>query len=132
MEKPDFWENIKVGAREGLEVLKEELSKVTQELEKQGKIIRKKMDLSSIQRKVHQSFSRLGSRLYELIEEGKEKTVLTDPEILKTVADIKVFKAEVEAIEDEIIRIKEEGTPKKPEADKGQAKTPTDKEKTTP
>jgi hypothetical protein len=132
MEKPNLWEDIKVGAREGLEVLKEELSKVTQELEKHGKIIKKKMDLSSIQRKVHQSFARLGSRLYELVEEGNEKTVLKDPEILKTIADIKVYKAEVEAIEDEIIRIKEEGTQKKPEADKGRAETPTDKEETKP
>ena len=48
--------------------------KLTQELEKHGKIIKKKMDLSSIQRKVHQGFTLLGSRLYELFEEGKEKT----------------------------------------------------------
>jgi hypothetical protein len=109
MNQRNLWEEIKEGAREGFEVMKEEMVKLTQELEKQGKIIRKKMDLSAIQRKVHQSFSLLGSRMYELFEEGKEKTIANDPEILKTVSDIKSYKAEVEAIQDEIDRIREAG-----------------------
>jgi DNA-binding Lrp family transcriptional regulator len=105
----NLWEEIKEGAREGFEVLKEEMVKLTQELEKHGKIIKKKMDLSAIQRKVHLSFSQLGSRLYELFEEGKQSTTANDPEILSIIADIKTYKAEVEAIEDEIDRIREEG-----------------------
>jgi len=109
MSQGNLWEDIKEGAREGFEVLKEEMVKLTQELEKQGKIIKKKMDLSAIQRKVHQSFSQLGGRLYELFEEGKEKTIATDPEILKIISDIKDYKAQVEAIEEEIDRIREEG-----------------------
>ncbi len=72
MNERNLWEEIKDGAREGFEVLKEEMVKLTLELEKQGKIIKKKMDLSAIQRKVHQGFSTLGSRVYELSEEGKQ------------------------------------------------------------
>jgi hypothetical protein len=109
MTQRTLWEEIKDGAREGFEVLKEEMSRLTLELEKQGKIIRKKMDLSAIQRKVHQGFSMLGSRLFELFEEGKQNTIPVDPEILKIVSDIKGYKAEVEAIQDEIDRIREEG-----------------------
>ncbi len=112
MKESDLWEDIKEGAREGFEVLKEEMGKLTQEVEKQGRIIKKKMDLSAIQRKVHQGFSLLGSRLYELFEDGNEKSVLTDPEILKIISDIKGYKADVEAVEDEIDRIREEGTEK--------------------
>ena len=120
----NLWEDIKEGAREGFEVLKEEMGKLTQEVEKQGRIIKKKMDLSAIQRKVHQGFSLLGSRLYELFEDGKEKTIVTDPEILKTISDIKGYKAEVEAIEEEIDRIREEGTEKpKSKAGTGRKKT---------
>jgi hypothetical protein len=107
MSQRNLWDDIKEGAQEGFEVLKEEMVKLTQELEKHGKIIKKKMDLSSIQRKVHQGFSLLGSRLYELFEEGKEKTIVNDPEILKIISDIKGYKAEVEAIEDEIDKIRE-------------------------
>jgi hypothetical protein len=109
MNERNLWEEIKDGAREGFEVLKEEMGKLTLELEKQGKIIKKKMDLSAIQRKVHQAFSTLGSRVYELSEEGKQDTIANDPEILKTVSDIKGYKAEVEAIQEAIDRIREEG-----------------------
>jgi DNA-binding Lrp family transcriptional regulator len=112
MSPQNLWEDIKEGARGGFEVLKEEMGKLTQELEKQGKIIKRKMDLSAIQRRVHQSFSQLGSRLYELFEEGKEKTIVTDPEIVKIIADIKGYKVEVESIEEEIDRIRETGTEK--------------------
>lgn len=109
MNERTLWEEIKDGAREGFEVLKEEMAKLTLELEKQGKIIKKKMDLSAIQRKVHQAFSTLGSRVYELSEEGKQDTIANDPEILKTISDIKGYKAEVEAIQEAIDRIREEG-----------------------
>jgi hypothetical protein len=108
MNQRNLWEEIMEGAREGFEVLKEEMAKLTLELEKQGKIIKKKMDLSAIQRKVHQGFSMLGSRLFELFEEGKQNTAANDPEILKIIADIRGYKAEVEAIQEEIDRIREE------------------------
>ncbi|MBN2224646.1 MAG: hypothetical protein JW765_08235 [Deltaproteobacteria bacterium] len=107
MNQRNLWDDIKEGAQEGFEVLKEEMVKLTQEIEKHGKIIKKKMDLSSIQRKVHQGFSLLGSRLYELFEEGKEKTIVNDPEIIKIISDIKGYKSDVEAIEDEIDKIRE-------------------------
>lgn len=108
MNQRNLWEEIKDGAREGFEVLKEEMSKLTLELEKQGKIIKKKLDLSAIQRKVHQGFSMLGSRTFELFEEGKQNTIPSDPEILKGVSNIKGYKVEVEAIQEEIDRIREE------------------------
>jgi hypothetical protein len=110
MNQRSLWEEITEGAREGLEVFKEEMIKLTHEFERHGRLIKKKMDLSTIQRRVHLGFSMLGSRLYELIEEGKEKAIITDPEIVKILSDIKEYKAEVEAIEAEIERIREEGS----------------------
>jgi hypothetical protein len=110
MNQRNLWEEIRDGAREGLEVFREEMIKLTHEFERHGRLIKRKMDLSAIQRKVHLGFSLLGSRFYELIEEGKEKGVVTDPEIVKIISDIKGYKAEVEAIEAEIERIREEGS----------------------
>ncbi|MBN1571777.1 MAG: hypothetical protein JW984_01135 [Deltaproteobacteria bacterium] len=105
----DLWDEIKKGAAEGFEVLKEEMGKLTKELERHGKIVKKKMDLSSIQRKVHQSFTQLGGRAYELIEDGKESTILTDAEFTDIVARIKQYKKDVESIEAEIETIKKSG-----------------------
>ena len=104
----DLWEEIKKGAAEGFEVLKEEVGKLTKEVEKQGKIVKKKMDLSSIQRKVHQSFTHLGSRAYELTEGGKGD-IQNDAEFADIIARIKQYKKEVKAIEAEIEKIKKSG-----------------------
>lgn len=105
----DLWEEIKKGAAEGFEVLKEEVGKLTKEVEKHGKIVKKKMDLSSIQRKVHQSFTQLGSRAYELVEEGNQGKIPDDVEFADIIARVKQYKKEVKEIEAEIEKIKKSG-----------------------
>jgi hypothetical protein len=103
----DLWEDIKTNAVEGFEVLKDELGKLSKQVESQGKILRKKIDLSSIQRKVHQGFTKLGGLVYEGIEDGKQAAVFSDPDVTAAIEEIKGYKAEVDAIEREINSIKE-------------------------
>ena len=133
----DLWDDIKTNAVEGFEVLKEELGKLSKQVESQGKILKKKIDLSSIQRKVHQGFTKLGGLIYELIEDGKQSAVFSDTDVLATIEEIKGYKSEVDAIEKEINSIKEtmaeepapEEKPKKPAEPK---KTTTPKKKPAP
>jgi|GEM_PF-1790250 len=122
----DLWDDIKTNAVEGFEVLKEELGKLSKQVESQGKILKKKIDLSSIQRKVHQGFTKLGGLVYELVEDGKEGAVFSDDDVKATIEVIREYKSEVDAIEKEINSIKEtrgdqsepEEPPKKPAAPK--------------
>ena len=146
----DLWDDIKTNAVEGFEVLKDEMGKLSKQVESQGKILKKKIDLSSIQRKVHQGFTKLGSLIYEQIEDGKESGVFSNPDVKATIEEIKGYKSEVDAIEKEINSIKEnmsdhpepEEKPKKPAAPKkkpasGDKKTsdkkkPAEKTETSP
>lgn len=122
----ELWDDIKTNAVEGFEVLKDELGKLSKQVESQGKILKKKIDLSSIQRKVHQEFTKLGSLIYEQIEDGKQAVVFSDPDVKATIEEIKGYKVEVDAIEKEINAIKShmgdqpepEEKPKKPAAPK--------------
>jgi len=139
----DLWDDIKTNAVEGFEVLKDELGKLSKQVESQGKILKKKIDLSSIQRKVHQGFTKLGSLIYELVEDGKEAATFSDPDVKATIEEIKGYKNEVDAIEKEINSIKKkmgdqpepEEKPKKPAAPKKSTapkKKPTTGENKTP
>ena len=142
----ELWDDIKKNAVEGFEVLKHEMGKFSKQVESQGKIIKKKIDLSSIQRKVHQGFTKLGSLIYEKIEDGKETAFFSDPDVKAVIEEIKGYKNEVDEIETEINSIKEninvqtepEEQPKKPETPKkstspkkkpatGEKKAPTKK-----
>jgi hypothetical protein len=122
----DLWDDIKTNAVEGFEVLKEELGKLSKQVESQGKILKKKIDLSSIQRKVHQGFTKLGGLVFELVDDGKEGAVFSDADVKATIEEIRGYKSEVDAIEKEINDIKEtmgdqsepEEAPKKPAAPK--------------
>jgi hypothetical protein len=102
----ELWEKIKKDALEGFEILKGEVAKFTKELEKHGKVVKKKMDLSSIHRKLHQNFTQLGSRVYELVEDDQQDKIQEDSEFADIVSKIKELKTEVEAIEVEIENIK--------------------------
>ena len=106
----ELWEKIKKDAAEGFEILKGEVAKFTKELEKHGKVVKKKMDLSSIHRKLHQNFTQLGSRVYELVEDGKQENIQNDSEFVDIVSKIKELKAEVDAIEGDIEDIKGSGS----------------------
>ncbi|MBN1881832.1 MAG: hypothetical protein JW885_06625 [Deltaproteobacteria bacterium] len=133
----ELWEDIKTNAVEGFGVLKDELGKLSKQVESQGKILRKKIDLSTIQRKVHQGFTKLGGLVYEHIEDGKETAILTDPDVKAAIEEIKGYKAEVDAIEKEISSIKEhmsdQPEPKEaPKTSTAPKKSTTPKKTTTP
>jgi hypothetical protein len=139
MEGKNLWGDIKKGASEGFGAFKVEVSKVAREIEKQGRAIKKKMDLSSIQRLVNQSYTRLGARIYELTEEGKSQDILKDEVVSSIISQINGHKSEVKRIEKEIEEIKKAtkttektsgGEPPKKKADsqKPKPKKLTDKE----
>ena len=121
MPEKNLWEDIKKGTVEGFETLKDEFSKFAKEVEKQGKIVKKKFDLSAIQRKVYQNFTELGKRTYELSEE-KKTDILNDETVSTILSSINALKKEVKDIEKEIDKIRKETksspTPKPSEASK--------------
>ncbi len=106
MEEKNLWEDIKKGASEGFSALKVELSKFAREIEKQGRVIKKKMDLSSTLRLVNQSYTRLGARIYELTEAGKSQDILKDELVSSIISQINDHKKDVKKIEKEIEEIK--------------------------
>jgi hypothetical protein len=106
-----LWDGIKKGAEEGLEVLKEGVAIFMAEAGKQGKIIKKRVELSSLQNSVRKTFIRLGSSVYDLNNRG-EKKVLEEDGIKELIAQIDEYKKRVREIELEIEEMKREESSK--------------------
>lgn len=106
-----LWDTVKKGAEEGLEALKEGITVFVAEAERQSKIFRKKMELSSVQSNVRATFTRLGSLVYDLHSNG-EKDLLQSLDVKGMIDQIEGFKAKVREIDQEIeaIRREEEST----------------------
>jgi len=102
-----LWDMIKKGAEEGLEALKEGVTILVAEAGKQSKVLRKKMELSSIQSNVRKTFIRLGSAVYDLHQRG-EREVFSQAEVKGLIDQIEGHKARVREIELEIEAIKHE------------------------
>lgn len=102
-----LWDQIKKGAEEGLEALKEGISVFVAEAGKQSKIIKKRVELSAVQNNVRKTFIRLGSVIYDLHTRG-EKEFQEDPEVKDLVAQIDEYRARVREIELEIEGVKKE------------------------
>lgn len=117
-----LWETIKKGAEEGLDALKEGVSVVVAEAEKQSKILKKRVELSTVQNNVRKTFIRLGSTVYDLHVAG-EPQVFEQPLVKSLILQIEAYKTRVREIEVEIEGIKKEEGPKKPAA-KGPEETP--------
>ena len=111
-----LWDGIKKGAEEGLEVMKESMAIFMAEAGKQRKIIKKRVELSSLQNSVRKSFIRLGSSVYDLHSRGEGKA-LKDEEVRELIAKIDGYKGRVREIELEIEEMKREEGPKKPSAE---------------
>jgi len=118
-----LWDGIKKGAEEGLEVMKEGMAIFVAEAGKQGKIIKKRVELSSLQNNVRKTFIRLGSSLYDDHSRG-EKGVLEKGEVKELIAQIDQYKARVREIELEIEAIKREEGSKAASAEPGKDSTP--------
>jgi cell division protein FtsB len=102
-----LWELIKKGAEEGLEALKDGVSVLMAETGKTSRILRRRVELTSVQGHVRKTFIRLGSLAYELHSRGDQEIYLNE-EVKALIAQIEGTKARVRDIEAEIETIKQE------------------------
>lgn len=99
----NLWELIKKGAEEGLDVLKDGVSVAG----KTGRILEKRVELTSVQSNVKKVFIRLGSLAYELHSRG-EAEFYGNKEVKGLLAQIEGHKIRVREIETEIETIRRE------------------------
>jgi hypothetical protein len=118
-----LWDMIKKGAEEGLEALKEGVAVFMAEAGRQSKIIKKKVELSSVQNNVRKTFIRLGSVVYDMHTRG-EQEVLGHEDVKSLINQVESCKARVREIELEIEVIKKEERPKTPEETSGKESPP--------
>ena len=107
-----LWEMIKKGAEEGMEVLKEGAYVVG----KTSRILKRRVELTSVQGDVRKAFTRLGSLAYEF-HTNKEAEFYRDESVKGLIARIEGHKVRVREIESEIETIKGEerrGTSERP------------------
>lgn len=102
-----LWELIKKGAEDGLEAMKDGLSVFMAEAGKTSRIVKKRVELTSVQGNVHKAFIRLGSLAYDL-QSRDEKEILDHGEVKALIAEVDGCKARVREIEAEIEAIKKE------------------------
>ena len=120
-----LWESVKKGAEEGFESLKESMTLFVAEAGKQGKIIRKRVELSAVQNNVRKAFIRLGTLTYDL-HTRREPQVLDDTEVQDLIVEIDDYKARVREIELEIEAMKREEGSKKASEATGKEKPPSE------
>jgi hypothetical protein len=118
-----LWDMIKKGAEEGLEALKEGVSIFMAEAGRKSKIIKKKVELASVQSNVRKTFIQLGSVVYDMHSRG-EQEVFGGEEVKSLIAQVDGYQTRVREIELEIEAIKKEERPKTPEATSGKEPPP--------
>ncbi len=99
----NLWELIKKGAEEGLEVLKDGVSVAG----RTSRILKKRVELTSVQSNVKKAFIRLGSLAYELHSKGEEE-FFGNEEAKGLIAQIEGYKTRVREFETEIQTIRRE------------------------
>ena len=102
-----LWEVIKKGAEEGMEVLKDGVSVAG----KTSKILKRRVELTSVQSNVQKLFTRLGSLAYQFDSKGEGDFYASD-EVRDLVSQIEGHKIRVREIEAEIEALKREERPK--------------------
>jgi chromosome segregation ATPase len=102
-----LWELIRKGAEEGLEALKDGVSVLMAETGKTSRILKKRVELTSVQGNVRKAFIRLGSLAYELHSKGDQE-IYDNAEVKALLAQIDDYKARVRDMETEIEKIKRE------------------------
>ena len=107
-----LWELIKKGAEEGMEAMKDGLSIFMAEAGKTSRILKKRVELTSVQGNVRKAFIRLGSVAYEL-QSRNEPDIQGHEEGQELIAEIDGYKARVREIEREIETIQREEEKKK-------------------
>ena len=119
-----LWDQIKKGAEEGLEALKEGMAVFVAEAGKQSKIIKKRVELSAVQNSVRKAFIRLGSLIYDLHNRGAAE-IQEDAEVKDLIAQIDECRARVREIELEIEETKKEESSQRPSGKVGKGPTPS-------
>ncbi len=118
-----LWDMIKKGAEEGLEALKEGVAVFMSEAGKQSRILKKRVELSSVQNNVRRTFIHLGSTVYDLHTRG-EKEVFSQEDIKGFISQVDGYKARVREIELEIEAIKKEEKTPSPSETSGKGSPP--------
>ena len=98
-----LWELIKKGAEEGMEVLKDGVSVAG----KTSKILKRRVELTSVQSNVQKAFIRLGSLAYQFHSPG-QGDFYGKEEVRGLITQIEGHKIRVREIEAEIDAIKRE------------------------
>jgi hypothetical protein len=102
-----LWELIKKEAEGGLEAMKDGLSVFMSEAGKTSRILKKRVELTSVQGNVRKAFIRLGSLAYDL-QSRDEKEILDHGDVKDLITEVDGYKARVREIEAEIEVIKKE------------------------
>ncbi len=102
-----LWELIKKGAEDGLEAMKDGVSGFMAEAGKTSRIVKKRVELTSVQGNVRKAFIRLGSLAYDL-QSQDEKEILDQGDLKALITEVDGYKARVREIEAEIEDIKKE------------------------
>ena len=102
-----LWELIKKGAEDGLEAMKDGLSVFMAEAGKTRRLLKKRVELTSVQGDVRKAFIRLGALAYDL-HSRDEKEILGHGEVKGLIAEVDACKARVREIEAEIEVLKKE------------------------
>lgn len=103
----NLWEAIKKGGEEGLEALKDSLSVLMAETGKTSRILKRRVELTSVQGSVRRTFAQLGSLAYDLYSRG-EQDLYANEEFKSLIARVEGYKTRVREIEEEIETIKRE------------------------
>lgn len=102
-----FWDTIKKGAEGGLDALKEGVTTFVAGAEKQGKILKKKMELAAVQSNIRKTFISLGNVVYDLQTQG-EQGILGEAEVQRLMKKIDEEHLKVREIESAIEAVKQE------------------------
>ena len=99
----ELWELIRKGAKEGLEIIKDELWVAG----KTSRILKKRVELTSVQSDVRKLFTRLGGFVYEFHSRG-EQEFYRDEGVKSVISQIEGHKNGIREIEIEIETIRGE------------------------
>lgn len=109
-----LWELIKKGAEDGLEAMKDGLSVFMAEAGKTSRILKKRVELTSVQSGVRKAFIKMGGLAYEL-HSREEAKILDHEEMKELIAEVDGYKTRVREIEAEIEVIQKEEERKSPQ-----------------
>lgn len=107
VQKNTIWALVKKGAEEGLAVLKEGVSIFMAEASKTSRMLKKRVELTSVQNQVKKAFTRIGALAYELHSKGK-KAIYGNGEVKGLIAEIKDKENRVREIAAEMETIRRE------------------------